>query len=171
MQLVDELSMIYTCALSCYASFSYRKSNFVAFLVAIFFVSLSIFITGYYHYLQDPAFHQNAFAIMTITVLLRSMYTMELTLRPALRQRQSKDALGQQGPQVTPQDKTEQGRQDKRDMELLKTMWYMVGWGLVTFLGGFAIWSLDNVHCSTLRRWRREVGLPWGILLEGHGWW
>jgi len=30
---------------------------------------------------------------------------------------------------------------------------------------------LDNMFCGTLRRWRRDIGLPWGILLEGHGWW
>ncbi|KAM5480509.1 alkaline ceramidase ydc1 [Microsporum audouinii] len=47
----------------------------------------------------------------------------------------------------------------------------MVAYGLSTFLGGFAIWNLDNEYCSNLRTWRRELGLPWGILLEGHGWW
>ena len=39
------------------------------------------------------------------------------------------------------------------------------------FLGGFALWNLDNIYCSKLKAWRHELGLPWGILLEGHGWW
>ncbi len=60
---------------------------------------------------------------------------------------------------------------DRRDGRILGTMWVMIACGLSTFLGGFAIWGLDNVYCSTLRAWRREIGLPWGILLEGHGWW
>jgi len=47
----------------------------------------------------------------------------------------------------------------------------MIACGLGVFLGGFGIWTLDNVYCSTIRRWRHEIGLPWGILLEGHGWW
>jgi len=65
----------------------------------------------------------------------------------------------------------EQRRRDERDIKILKTMWTMVAYGLSVFLGGFAIWSLDNKHCSSLRQARRELGLPWGILLEGHGWW
>lgn len=47
----------------------------------------------------------------------------------------------------------------------------MVVIGLTVFLGGFVIWSLDNHYCSEIRRWRHVVGLPWGIFLEGHGWW
>lgn len=43
--------------------------------------------------------------------------------------------------------------------------------GLSVFLGGFFIWNLDNVFCSTIRQWRRSLGLPVAFLLEGHGWW
>ena len=35
---------------------------------------------------------------------------------------------------------------------------------------GFAIWLLDSLACSSLRRLRRQVGLPLGFLLELHGW-
>lgn len=45
----------------------------------------------------------------------------------------------------------------------------MIAWGLSVFLGGFFFWYLDIAHCSTLRRWRREIGMPWGIFLELHG--
>ena len=61
--------------------------------------------------------------------------------------------------------------EDRRDRKILGMMWVMIGYGLSTFLGGFAIWGLDRVYCGKLRTWRREIGLPWGILLEGHGWW
>lgn len=60
---------------------------------------------------------------------------------------------------------------DGRDKKILSMMWTMIACGLSTFLGGFAIWALDIKYCSQLRSWRREVGLPWGIVLEGHGWW
>jgi len=73
MQLIDELSMIYTTCLMCYGTFSYSKSRQYAFSLAIALVSLAVFITLYYHYLQDPAFHQNAYAILTTVVLARSM--------------------------------------------------------------------------------------------------
>lgn len=54
-------------------------------------------------------------------------------------------------------------------MRILKEMWVMIAWGLGIFLGGFFFWYLDIAHCSTLRRWRREIGMPWGFFLELHG--
>lgn len=129
------------------------------------------FITIYYHYLKDPVFHQNAFALLTATVLIRSMYVMEVNLRPSRRRRARKHQEQQNGKTTSPDDVAEQARQDDRDEKILITMWTMIAYGLSTFLGGFAIWALDNKYCSTIRAWRAEIGLPWGILLEGHGWW
>ncbi|KAL9587292.1 MAG: hypothetical protein Q9212_000339 [Teloschistes hypoglaucus] len=84
-QLVDECSMIYSTLLLCYVTFSYSKSRQYAFTLALALVSLAIFITLYYHYLQDPVFHQRAYAILTVAVLARSVYVMEFSLRPSLR--------------------------------------------------------------------------------------
>lgn len=135
--------------------------------LAFCLVGLAIFITLYYHYLQDPAFHQNAYALLTAAVLLRSMYMMEMYLRPSLRQ-QSEPS--QQKVVTRKADAIQKGH-DRRDERILTLMWILVGVGLSVFLGGFAIWSLDTKYCSQLRSWRREIGLPWGVLLEGHGWW
>jgi len=161
----------YTTALSNYASFSYKRSRLYSFLVATFLVGLMIFITGYYHYIKDPKFHQNAYAILTATVLLRSMYTMEVSLRPSLRAREQKHIHQQEKKIVSPSEAAEQTRQDRRDEQILRTMWIMITYGIGVFLGGFAIWGIDNVYCGQLRIWREQIGLPWGILLEGHGWW
>lgn len=171
MQLVDELSMIYTTCLMCYASFSYSRPNSVRVVLALSLTALAVFITLYYHYLQDPDFHQNAYAILTTVVVVRSMYTMEVTLRPKWRQSREEDrvALEKQGLPVP--SKEHQHYVNVRDIKTLKTMWFMVAYGLGMFLGGFAIWGLDNQFCSTIRQWRQTVGLPWGIFLEGHGWW
>lgn len=163
--------MIYTTCFSCYASFSYRRSRLYGFFVALFLVSLAIFITAYYHYLQDPKFHQRAYALLTATVLLRSMFVMEINLRPSLQRRKREHVNQQRKGVASEAEKREQQRQDRRDERILRTMWTMIAYGLTVFLGGFAIWSLDNKYCSNLRRWRRDIGLPWGILLEGHGWW
>ena len=170
MQLVDELSMIYTTCFSCYASFSHKRSRAYGLVVAFILVTLAIFITAYYHYLQDPTFHQRMYALLTATVLFRAMWVMETNLRPSIRNRRQKHSEQKQG-QVTQAQKREQQRIDERDTKILKTMWAMIATGLSVFLGGFAIWTLDNKLCSDLRRWRHEIGLPWGILLEGHGWW
>lgn len=171
MQLVDELSMIYTTCLMFYATFSHKQKAPVPFFLGLFLVSLAVFITGYYHYLGDPVFHQNMYALLTAIVLFRSMYVMERDIRPNLKAREAAHKSGQKQEAVTSEQKREQQRQDDRDRQILKTMWCMIACGLSIFLGGFAIWTLDNVYCSKLRKWRHEIGLPWGIFLEGHGWW
>lgn len=164
--------MIYTTCLMCYATFSFSKSQRFAVLLALSLISLAVFITLYYHYLQDPAFHQNAYALLTAVVLFRSMYLMEFSLRPSLRQREEGEHQSRRGKaSSTIEEKATQKSDDRRDEKILRTMWILIGCGLSIFLGGFGIWSLDNEYCSDLRRWRRGIGLPWGILLEGHGWW
>lgn len=171
MQLVDELSMIYTTCLIAYASFSYRRSTGVRVVLAVSLASLAIFITLYYHYLQDPVFHQTAYAILTTVVVLRSMHTMETTLRPRWRHSREEDRIERQKKGLPVPSKEHQHYENVRDLKTLKTMWLMVAYGLSMFLGGFFIWTLDNEFCPQIRRWRHVVGLPWGIFLEGHGWW
>lgn len=171
MQLVDELSMIYTTCLMCYASFSYSRPAGVRLFLAIALLGLAVFITLYYHYLQDPVFHQNAYALLTTVVLLRSMYIMENRLRPRWRKSNEEDRLARKKEGLPVPSKERQQYENVRDIKTLKTMWVMVAYGLTMFLGGFLIWNLDNQFCSRIRVLRRSVGLPWGIFLEGHGWW
>lgn len=167
MQLVDELNMIYTACLMCYATFSFSRSRAVRQILCVGLVSLAVFITLYYHYLQDPAFHQNAFALITAIVLFRSMYVMEVNIRPSLKKKYGT------APQKSTAglSKADLKANAQRDLAILNEMWLMVAIGLSIFLGGFGIWALDIKYCSTIRRWRHEIGLPWGLLLEGHGWW
>ncbi|KAJ5476416.1 Ceramidase [Penicillium sp. IBT 31633x] len=171
MQLVDELSMIYTTCLMAYASFSYSRATPARVILGVALAGLALFITLYYHYLQDPVFHQNAFALLTTIVVLRSMHTMEVTLRPKWRHSTEEDRLARQKKGLPVPTKERQHYENVRDEKMLKTMWFMVIYGLSMFLGGFFIWNLDNMFCTEIRRMRRTVGLPWGILLEGHGWW
>lgn len=170
MQLVDELSMIYTTCLMCYATFSYSKSRLYSLLLALGLVSLAIFISLYYHYLQDPRFHQNAYALLTAIVLFRSLYVMEFSLRPSLKKKEEEFKLLRKR-SMSANEKEVSMMDGRRDVRILRTMWAMIATGLSIFLGGFFIWTLDNEFCLTLRTWRRQVGLPWGIILEGHGWW
>lgn len=163
--------MIYTTCLMFWATFAYSRPQPVQLLLGVFNASLALFITGYYHYLQDPTFHQNAYALLTAIVLLRSMYVMEMNIRPYFRKRHEERKSAEQGSSLSAANKAEERRKDERDKEILKTMWTMIAVGLSIFLGGFGIWVLDNVYCSKLRAWRHEIGLPWGIVLEGHGWW
>lgn len=74
-------------------------------------------------------------------------------------------------PKSPAEDKRRKEMQRHENNEILKQMLIFVAFGLTVFLGGFGIWALDNVYCGTLRKWRRSLGLPWGVVLEGHGWW
>ena len=171
-QLVDELNMIFTTCLMAYTSLSYSRSPTFQIALGTFLTLLCAFITLYYHYLQDPAFHQNVYAALTVFIVFRSIYIMETSLRPALRKSREEDRTYRKEKQLPALlNNRELTHDNDRDMAILKEMWIFVAFGLATFLGGFALWSADNVYCSTLRRWRREVGMPWGFLLEGHGWW
>ena len=162
--------MIYTTCLMCYATFSYSKSRLYSFVLALSLISLAVFITLYYHYLQDPTFHQKAYALLTAIVLFRSMYVMEFNLRPSLTKREEDFKLSRKRP-MSANEKEISRTDDRRNARILRTMWTMIATGLSIFLGGFLLWHLDNEYCSTLRIWRRRFGLPWGIILEGHGWW
>lgn len=168
--------MIYTTCIMVYATFAYGQSTAFGVTIGLFLLSLTAFITGWYHYIQDPTFHQNAYALLTAVVLLRSMYVMERNIRPQWESKeralkQSVHSNGTVNGSLSSEQEVEQRRRDERDIKILKTMWTMVAYGLSVFLGGFAIWAVDNNFCSELRHARREIGLPWGILLEGHGWW
>lgn len=170
-QLVDELNMIYTTCLMGYASLSHRRSTRFCVILAIACVVFCAGVTAYYHYLQDPLFHQNVYAAMTIWLVLRSAYKMELALRPKWRHSLESDRVAREKKGMPVPTKEENARRNRRDLNILRNMWILVAWGVFIFLSGFALWGIDNKYCSTLRSWRRSVGLPWGIVLEGHGWW
>ena len=170
-QLVDELNMIYTTCLMAYTSLSYSRPTIQQVALGVFLVLLCLFITLYYHYLQDPAFHQNVYAALTVFIVFRSIYTMEVTLRPSLRKSREEDRLRKQKKDLPVLSQRRQQYENERDSAILKQMWIFVVFGISVFLGGFAVWGLDIMYCSTSRRWRRQIGMPWGFFLEGHGWW
>lgn len=97
------------------------------------------------------------------------MYIMEVNIRPSLRKKYATVPQKDIDPATT--TKSERMANVRRDERIIKEMWFMVIYGLSIFLGGFGIWALDIKYCSQLRKWRHDVGLPWGLLSEAHGWW
>ncbi|TID16782.1 alkaline dihydroceramidase Ydc1 [Venturia nashicola] len=185
MQLLDELSMIYCSCVALYAVISPDLSKTARPFFLAFVISLAIFISGYYHFLQKPEFHQTCFAIIVAIVSFKNMYTMETKLRPQrfvtkgsmtppydgkngnwdVKRNESwidEGDVAKEGPR---------GSFDERKRAALKNMWILVAFGLGTIGVGFFVWNLDTIYCSHWRRWRRQLGLPWGVLLEGHAWW
>ena len=43
--------------------------------------------------------------------------------------------------------------------------------GVLIFALGYLLWNMDIHLCQYARTVRREWGMPYGFLLEGHGWW
>jgi dihydroceramidase len=169
MQLLDELSMIYMACTTLYALFSFNQSKPAKLAIGLFLASIAAFITLYYHYLKDPLFHQNMFALLSVIIVSKGIYDMETLLRPYWQSKARKPRLqNKDGTSLSKEDVTEI---NKRDTETLKTMWLLAGCGISAVGIGFFLWNLDNAFCSTVRGWRQNVGLPWGIFLEGHGWW
>ena len=161
--------MIYTTCLMCYATFSYSRSAIFRALLGMTLLALALAISLYYHYLKDPVFHQNAYGILTAVVLIKMMHLMERTLRP----KPTKSPTGTSGTRtfLNANEHQVNDRESARNREILMKMWELFAYGLSVFLIGFLMWNLDNRFCVLLRRWRHQLGLPWGLLLEGHGWW
>lgn len=53
----------------------------------------------------------------------------------------------------------------KRDMKYCTTT------GAISFLTGFALWGIDRGQCTNLTHAKHFMGIPWGFILELHGWW
>ncbi|KAF4502484.1 YPC1-alkaline ceramidase [Fusarium agapanthi] len=152
MQLVDELSMIYTTSILCYAIFTHDRSRLFSILLGISLVLLSISITAYYHYIQDPKFHQNAFSILFLATIFRSLYTMEAILRPTLSNKYANK------PQRTSlSDKEVRCSPVQRDQVIIREMRWITAMGFITCAAGIAAWKFDNIRCGDLVRWRHQL--------------
>lgn len=178
MQLVDEISMIYTTCVLAYAVTSHTRSRAIQLALGIAIFALTLSISVIYFYLGDPVFHQVTFALLTLLVVLHGVGNMELTLRPRWRKAiaavQGRPERWTNGHGAVVRAKAEyeaQQRRDREDLVLLKQMYQLLGFGVLMVTCGFTIWSLDRVVCGELRVARRKLGMPWGFLLEGHAWW
>ncbi|CAH2350963.1 alkaline ceramidase Ypc1p [[Candida] railenensis] len=58
-----------------------------------------------------------------------------------------------------------------KDDKARKELYSVMITGVWTFLLGYFLWNLDIHFCSTVRSTRRSWGMPYGFVLEGHGWW
>lgn len=52
-----------------------------------------------------------------------------------------------------------------------KNLHMLCAFGILSFITGWGIWNIDIHLCQFWRFTRREIGMPWGFFLEGHGWW
>ncbi|SGZ56244.1 CIC11C00000002494 [Sungouiella intermedia] len=57
------------------------------------------------------------------------------------------------------------------DKAALKQLNRTMIFGVSIFLLGYFLWNVDIHFCPQARATRREWGIPYGFILEGHGWW
>ncbi|AOW04357.1 ceramidase [Yarrowia lipolytica] len=57
------------------------------------------------------------------------------------------------------------------DQKTKNLFWRLLALGLFSFLFGYFLWNLDIHLCNQWIKIRREVGLPYGLVIEGHAWW
>ena len=109
---------------------------------------IAAFVTLIYLFVdQNPVILEGTFGLLTAWTFANGLY-LQIHLRRKLLLRDPD--LGQ---------------------EVLREMNAIVTSGLFGFLAGYVIWLLDEEYCDNLRALKSTVGLPWGLLLEGHGWW
>ncbi|KAI3403504.2 YDC1 [Candida oxycetoniae] len=58
-----------------------------------------------------------------------------------------------------------------RDAKIRKKMDRIAIFGVGIFLFGYLLWNLDIHFCDEVRSIRQGWGIPYGFVLEGHGWW
>ncbi|KAK3330867.1 ceramidase [Apodospora peruviana] len=148
MQLADELPMIYTVCVMCFAAYSFQRSLKAQIVIGIGLLATAVWITVYYLNAKNPVFHQAAFGLLQLATTGRGFYVLEKKLKPTLKKR---DPAGYD--------------------QQMKQMYTLAVAGTVLFSVGFVIWLLDNTFCHHLVSARNQVLLPWAVVLEGHGWW
>lgn len=71
-QLLDELPMIYTTLIMFWGMFEYKMSQRQSFALGVVTIALGVGITWYYLVNKDPVFHEVAYALLTISILIKS---------------------------------------------------------------------------------------------------
>lgn len=96
--------------------------------------------------LIEPVFQQVVFAALIVAVLAKAGWQMRLFHLDA----KSKE---------------------KSIPSIFEAIRWMALVSVPLLIAGFIIWVIDTKKCDDLRAIRRYLGLPWGVLLELHGWW
>lgn len=61
--------------------------------------------------------------------------------------------------------------QNVKDVAAKRKMNITMYSGIGFFLLGYILWNADIHFCDLARSTRRDWGIPYGFILEGHGWW
>ncbi|KAI8069598.1 ceramidase [Gongronella butleri] len=142
MQLLDELPMIYVGCIMVWHSIEVYEKMRYGWSLVLFLIGYSVFVTYSYLIINDPVFHQVAYALLVFFIVFRSIYMVR------------------QLPGGAKVNEYEYPRM----VTLLRL-------AAASFLLAFGIWNVDNVFCSSLRHFRVISPFAVGLLSQCHGWW
>lgn len=58
-----------------------------------------------------------------------------------------------------------------KNFQAQKKLKKLASMGTYSGLFGYFLWSIDFHLCPYVTAFKREIGLPWGMMFELHGWW
>lgn len=140
-QLLDELPMLYATCVPFWSFLSRNKTKSQTLWMAGGVTVLAGTITAIYLVIRDPTFHQVSYALLNLFIVVQSYKVIRDTI-----------------------DKTKYAKEISQMRTLM-----IKGVGFFGF--GYLLWNLDIHLCVKITQLKRWVGIPYGFLLEGHGWW
>ncbi|KAJ3131438.1 Alkaline ceramidase 3 [Physocladia obscura] len=142
-QMMDELPMIYCSCVLVFANLRvFPETNKDNNVLFAALTAYSIVVTATYLYVINPVFHQVSYGLLVSI----------LTFLPPVQFYHIKNNYPQYSNRIE---------------GLWKIYWY----DIISYLGGFFLWNVDNNICESLRAIRKEVGYPLRVLFELHVWW
>ncbi|KAI9353905.1 ceramidase, partial [Obelidium mucronatum] len=112
--------------------------------LAILFTILATIISVMYYITKDNEFFGNCHASLVVVLIFA----------PPVQLKRLYQKFGKYHPEET-----------------FSNLWKVYWYSIITYLGGFGLWSFDNRHCLVLRSAKEKVGFPANALLEFHLWW
>ncbi|KAJ1987534.1 alkaline ceramidase ydc1 [Dimargaris cristalligena] len=146
MQLLDELPMIYCTCFCLYSVLEMGHKPQYGIVLPLALLTYSGLVTAIYLYNRDPVFHQVSYALEVAVIVFRNAYLLS----------------------QIPDGHVNQDGTGRTVRSVLRSLFIQ---SAVTFLLGFALWNVDNAFCTQLRFLRAQVGAPFDILFQLHGWW
>ena len=159
-QIVDQASILLPTATILYASFSFTLAPLPRRLLSGSLSLASVLLVSYHAIYHSQRIFGLVFLALVFVIVARCMVLLSrVTDEKVKRDMRSLALFG--------------GRKFCLEgvIKRVVNFWSGLTKDIVLFVGGSIAFDIDRNHCAQLRAMREVVGLPWGVVLEMHGWW
>ncbi|TIA84228.1 hypothetical protein D6C76_01758 [Aureobasidium pullulans] len=150
-QMADDTSMIVAISIVLQRAMTYQKTpTFINWFSGLLLLAV-ITETTYHVMMDEQTVHELSFVSLIIAVAAKTRSLIKLRVQQPKDKKMLQKAVifGAGKPCAIP-------------------VFLVV---LSCFVFGYLLWQLDFIFCTELTAIKRVVGMPWGFLLEFHGWW